>query len=364
MHEPQQQAASLGQEEVSNWVGLSRFMEQHLHGTDDMARLTLYGCISAGLKMKLQLGSHAAIGRDGKGYAIAVDPGTTIQLNYVLTRLCAHPDALAKFRSKPGSLARFRGKLGPRLTGSLSLPRLMNGRVELLFGGSPEAPSLPPDPKLRHHLGGIVLFTLQFMFLHELAHVTSGHVERSAQLRRESHALPRAQREVFLREHLEPLEHLADSISMLHLGALINVYAAGARRQPDPTIRGDVLDWLRLAGFGLGALFLLLETFDGEGGYHPTADTRAIFLRAYATTPKTMPPGFEHVSFDEGTDALELGYRDAIAAWDALGWQRNKATWSTMLGEQLLAKVERAQAQVTPPPCAVFPSPPLTRARP
>lgn len=217
-----------------------------------------------------------------------------------------------------------------------------------MFGDNPALPETPLDPKLQHYMGGVFTFTHYFLFLHELCHVIGGHVEHSAEIRRESHAIPRDQREAFLKEHLEPLEFIADGVSHLLVGALVNTLAAGSRRKPDPSIKTDVLDWLTLTGFGIGTLFLLLETFDIAGGPHPPAAQRATFLRAYSIGPKGRQPGFEHVSFEDGTMAIDSGFQEAIAAWDALGWKRERAT---SCSPDLVERVKLTESKLTKPNC-------------
>ena len=129
----------------------------------------------------------------------------------------------------------------------------------------------------------------------------------------------------------------------------MNTLAAGPRRAPDPSIKPHVLASLTLTGFGIGTLFLLLEAFDAGGGYHPPAAERAIFLRAYAATPRSMPAGFEHASFEDGTGAIETGFREAMTAWDGLGWKRKQANWSAAEGESLVRRVNSASSRLTKP---------------
>jgi len=132
------------------------------------------------------------------------------------------------------------------------------------------------------------------------------------------------------------------------VGALVNTLAAGSRRKPDPSIRTDVLDWLTLTGFGIGTLFLLLETFDIAGGTHPPAAQRAAFLRTYYAVPKEWQPGFEHVSFEDGTMAIDNGFQEAIAAWDALGWKRERAT---SCSTDLVERIKLTESRLVKPNC-------------
>jgi hypothetical protein len=84
-----------------------------------MPRLPIYRCTVAGLIFNLTLGSSAAINRHGKGYAIAVNSGSALQLFNALQRLVAYPDTLRSHRSAPGKP--LAGRLGlPLLTGSVA----------------------------------------------------------------------------------------------------------------------------------------------------------------------------------------------------------------------------------------------------
>jgi hypothetical protein len=176
--EAKRHAKELGEKNVSTWVGLKEFMDGYLRGSGP-APYPIYKCIAAGITMKLQLGSHAAIAGSGKGYAIAIDAGSTLQLYNTLIRLFAHPGTLKRFRSKPA----------PPMRKPLALPLMRaEGGVELMFGGNSASPEAPLDPKLQHYMGGVFTFTHYFLFLHELCHIIGGHVEYSMEIRRESHA--------------------------------------------------------------------------------------------------------------------------------------------------------------------------------
>ncbi len=326
------------------WQGMKEFMEWFLHGADSFPRRPIFGCIVAGLTMSLKLGASACVGKGGCGYAIAIEAGSPLQVYNALIRLLAVPEVLSQYRSQPARSLSQRLAL-PILTGE--------GNCDVLFGESAEAPAAPSDPKLLGALGKILTLSMHFLFLHELSHVLVGHVEGSADIRRESHGVPAQARQAFLLERLLPLEFMADCRARLLSAALLNSVVAGARRPPDPSIRPDIVEHFYFLGFGMGVLFLLLEVSRYSGRTHPPAVERAYCLRAYTgADPEGKILGFEHIPTDEGYRAIDRGFEDATKAWDALGWGRQRSLPTD--GGQLLKRMNDAERTIRNPPCVSF----------
>ena len=297
---------------------LDTFMRGYLHGSDEMPRFPLFRCIVSGVTFRMAMGSAAAANRHGKGYAIAIEAGSGLQIYQAVIRLIAHPNTLRNFRSFPG----------PPMPKGVALPLLSDKGARLLFGANAGTVTPPKDPKLINGFRAICTFAHYFLFLHEVAHIFCGHVERSAEINRELQVLRPEERPQFVRAHRFPLEFLADAWSVLFATNYINTVVAGRRPPSDSTARAEILEHLVFWGFGIAVTFLLFETLsvsEDERRY-PTAAERSFYSRNSALTQSDGSPiGFTHVSAQEGFTAIGLGYEEALTAWDNLGWERNRS---------------------------------------
>src|SRR6185369_1618010 len=120
------------------------------------------------------------------------------------------------------------------------------------------------------------IYSLVFLFLHELAHVRLGHIEyRTAEAARLG-SLSSAT--------YTSLEYMADADAMI-LGALVvnAAYATRTRRdKDDKPVAKLQLGELRLYGFAIALVFLLGECFDAASTAHfahPPAAARSLLAR-------------------------------------------------------------------------------------
>jgi hypothetical protein len=322
-------------------LDLDGFMKWYLHGDDDFPRFPVFRCIVSGITFRLAIGSAASANNHGRGYAIAIDSGTGLQVYNAVVRLLAHPDTLRSHRSVPGR----------PLAGRLALPLLTSEGAILKFGpeGSDAIP--PNDPKLLNGFKAICTYAHYFLFLHELAHVFDGHVERGAEIVREGQLLRPSQRQEFMEAHRFPLEFLADAYSVSLATNLLSTLVAGRRPPSDRSAQSEVLDHLAYWGFAVAVVFLLFETLSVPGaGTYPAASERAFYSRNFALAKSDgVPLGFTHVPAAEGFAAISRGYEEAFNAWDALGWYR-KNTLPTD-SQALAGTVNAEERKCARPPC-------------
>lgn len=323
-------------------LDLDGFMKWYLHGEDDFPRYPIFRCTVSGITFRLVLGSAASANRHGNGYAIAIDAGTGLQLYNAVVRLLVHPNTLRSHRLVPGNL----------LPGRLTLPLLTDNGAVLKFGTQPSHAAPPNDPKLLNAFRAICTFAHYFLFLHELAHLIGGHVERNSEIIREGKSLSGTERQKFMEEHRFPLEFLADSYSVAMATNLINSLVAKGRPPSDLSARAEILDHLIYWGFAVAVVFLLLETLSEPGAIktYPSASERALYSRTFALAHADgRPVGFTHVPATDGFAAISTGYGEAFSAWDALGWARSKTAPTD--SEALARTVNAEHAKCARPPC-------------
>jgi hypothetical protein len=277
-----------------------------------------------------------------------VNSGSALQLFNALQRLVAYPDTLRSHRSAPGKP--LAGRLGlPLLTG-------VGGGVVFKFGPNSTAPALPNDPILLNAFRAIYTFAHYFLFLHELAHVYSGHVERSAEIVRESHTMKPAERPLFIEAHRFPLEFLADSYSVLMSTGLIETVVQGQRDPADRLVQSDILNHLVYWGFAVAFVFLLFEarSFAGHEETYPSAADRAFFSRTYSLDRAGVPIiGSKNISAENKFAAISQGYDEAMSAWEALGWQRQQGLPKSNQ-TALAARANEEAARCKRPPCMLI----------
>jgi len=327
-------------------LDLDTFMKWYLHGDDDFPRFPVFRCIVSGITFRLAIGAAASANRHGKGYGIAIDAGTGLQVYNTVVRLLAHPDTLRSHRSAPGR----------PLASRLALPLLTDKGAVLKFGSEPCDVIPPNDPKLLNGFRAICTFAHYFLFLHELAHVIDGHVERGAEIVLESQSLKPSERQEFMESHRFPLEFLADAYSVLMATNLVNTLVAGKRPPSDCSAKSDVLEHLVYWGFAVAVVFLLFETLSVPGAErtYPTASERAFYSRNFALARSAGEPiGFTHVPAAEGFAAISRGYEEAFSAWDGLGWERKiiSPTDSRILFRTRTVNAE--ESKCVRPPCMV-----------
>ena len=323
-------------------LDLDGFMKWYLHGEDDFPRFPVFRCIVSGITFRLAIGAGASANHHGRGYAIAIDAGTGLQVYNAVVSLLSHPDTLRSHRTVPGR----------PLAGRLALQLLTSEGAILKFGPQRGQAIPPNDPKLLNGFKAICTFAHYFLFLHELAHVIGGHVERGAELVRESHSLRPSQRQEFMETHRFPLEFLADAYSVSLATNLVNTLVAGVRTPSDRSARSDVLDHLVYWGFAVAVVFLLFETLSVTGAEktYPTASERAFYSRYFALAKSDgVPLGFSHVPTAEGFAAISRGYEEALTAWDALGWERKNIVPTD--SQAMAGRVNAEMSKCARPPC-------------
>jgi hypothetical protein len=274
-------------------------IEDFLHGNVGFDRPLVFSRTQVGFTATPWLGARSRRTIPPTGYAISVDAGAHTQLLVTVLRLLAHPATLPL--ETDGNIT--------KLERQLSLPQILPTGVRVLFGDDAKSPNNFDGDRARYACANqLVLNGMLFLFLHELAHVERGHIDFEVTRKLADDPLSSDER--------RSLEFMADARAVtlaahfycLHIGL-------------DQDERGALRN-LRLFGFAIGVVFLLLEHLpEGDHGRsvgkYPPASWRRLFVRAVAAGSTA---DYFRLSHAEVAAAISEGVAEAQAGWHALGW--------------------------------------------
>jgi hypothetical protein len=284
----------------SYFVQVQEFVENLLSGTNVWQPPSFFSEISWGMTGDVGLNSEAKATLTGK-YAIALDAGAPIQLWDTFCRLLANPSVLSDIGEAPRepfvpqALMKFHPVWDPR-------------RAEAIRAGSTKQAPLGNELRV-DCLGFLIHKSLQFMYLHELAHILEGHVDYLAfQLANSV-------------DELRGLEYRADARA-----AILALFLESLRGKPKDDDHLVLKEQFRLWGFAICTWFLLVEAFDqaaSSGGTpfssrYPVASVRSFLVNGtVAGSPPTYNNTFKR---DKVLAAVTRGFEEAHKAWEDMGW--------------------------------------------
>jgi hypothetical protein len=283
------------------FIKVQKFIENLLGGTEDWEPPPFFSEILWGLTGSGVLNSEARITSTGK-YAIALDAIAPIQLMDTFYRLLANPSVLCDIGDAPREpfVPQALLKYPPIIKGAQSKDQ---SDVVAIRAGSTKAPPMGNQRRV-NCVSFLTYNSLQFMYMHELAHIVEGHTGYI-----DAHFLNSP-------DEKRGLEYRADAIAATTYLTLPESLR-GKPRDGDPLIKKEQF---RLWGFAICTWFLLLESFKDQAvsseGY-PMASVRSLLVNGAIGGG---PPTYNEFTRDEVLAAVTRGFREAHKAWEDMGW--------------------------------------------